>query len=383
MARTIEELVAGIAEAHDELDATANKAEELGQAPPELVATMQRLGVPMVKVPTEVGGDQLGMADQQRYFTALAYANPTAAWAGFNNAGAASMAAAVLPDAGVETVFGSNPAPLFAGLSALSGTFDFVEGGVEVSGAYRFASGVTHAEWILLPAIEAAKTEKAEKSANGGGLPVVRQLVVRADDANITGTWDVMALKGTGSLDVQLDKVFVPESLTADPFERPKRGGPMYTVGYAPFVSGENLGFTMGVAQRFMDELATYAKGKSRGSDGRLADRGAFQYEFGKGQLRLNAVRDNGLTQLALADERCRANDGLSDSDEQKIVAMAAYCTETAAEVVSHLFHFAGAGALFNENILQRLYRDTVGSAQHHVISNIAYDRFGQSLLAE
>jgi hypothetical protein len=61
---------------------------------------------------------------------------------------------------------------------------------------------------------------------------------------------------------------------------------------------------------------------------------------------------------------------------------MMAYCTESAANTVSHLFHFAGAGALFNSSILQRCFRDAHGSVQHHVASNIAYDRFGQSLLS-
>ena len=38
--------------------------------------------------------------------------------------------------------------------------------------------------------------------------------------------------------------------------------------------------------------------------------------------------------------------------------------------------------SLFDSNVLQRLFRDAHGSVQHHVASNIAYDRFGQHLLA-
>ena len=54
------------------MDATAGEAEALGQAPPALVDSLRRLRTPMVKAPTDIGGDQLGMADQQRYFEALA-----------------------------------------------------------------------------------------------------------------------------------------------------------------------------------------------------------------------------------------------------------------------------------------------------------------------
>ena len=49
---------------------------------------------------------------------------------------------------------------------------------------------------------------------------------------------------------------------------------------------------------------------------------------------------------------------------------------------VSRLYHFAGAEAIFNSSVLQRCFRDAHGSAMHHVASNVAYDTYGQELLA-
>jgi alkylation response protein AidB-like acyl-CoA dehydrogenase len=369
MARSIDALLDGVRARHDDLDATAAEADETGRAPDALLDVMRDLRVSMVKAPLEVGGDLLSFRDQLRYFEALSYSNPTAGWVGFNNAGAASMTAALFPQACLDEVFGSGESPFFAAVSNPSGTFVPVDGGIEVSGRYRYASGVLHSEWVMLPAIEAADE------------PGVRMFVVPASDITIDGTWDVMALKGTGSLDVVLDGVFVPEHRTVDPLPGPQRGGPRFAVGYQAFVSAENFGFTLGVCQRFLDELATYAGAKSRLLDGRLADRGAFQYELGKGQLQMNAARAYALDALGRADDLCEANAGLSADDEQDVVAMAAFCTESAVEVVTHLFHFAGAGAIFDSSILQRGLRDAQGSAQHHVASNIVYDRFGRRLL--
>lgn len=62
---------------------------------------------------------------------------------------------------------------------------------------------------------------------------------------------------------------------------------------------------------------------------------------------------------------------------------MLAYCTESAANAVSHLFHFAGASALMESSVLQRCFRDAHGSVQHQVASNTAYDRLGAALLAD
>ena len=368
--RTVAEAIDQIATAYDELDKYAFVAEELGTAPVELIDVMRTLRVPMIKAPPEVGGDHLLLADQQRYFESLSYANPTAGWIGFNHAGAAGKCGSMLSEEGCEAVFGPTGSPFIAAVAAPSGTFEVVEGGIQVTGTYKFASGIQHAEWLMVPAIEAAKR------------PSMRMAVVNASDFGTEGDWKVMALRGTGSVDAVLDKAFVPQHLTADVFAPPARGGPMYSLGYQTYVAGENLGFTLGVCQRFMDEVARYATTKSRGSDGRLADRGAFQYELGKGQLQVNAARAYGAKTLAEADGVCVANNGLTKTEEQQVVAMMAFSTESATKAVSHLFHFAGAGALFEDSVLQRCFRDVHGSSQHHVASNVVYDRFGQSLLA-
>lgn len=368
--RTIDELLDGVSARHADLAELAGTAEDLGTAPPELVAILADLREPLVKAPVEVGGDRIGLADQLRYFEALSHANATAGWIGFNHAGAAGMTAAILPDAGNELLFGGGKVPFIAAVAAPTGSFEFVDGGIELTGTYDYASGVSHSEWIMLPAVEVADQ------------PQVRMSLVRAADVEITGSWDVMALKGTGSLSASPSRVFVPTELTADPFAGPLRGGPMYCLGYQAYVSGENLGFTIGVCQRFIDEMGRYAVRKSRGSDGRLADRGAFQYELGKAQLQVDAARAHGLQTLGQAETRLASAGELTEGQQQDVTAMTAFATESAVNAISHLFHFAGAGALFNSNVLQRLFRDAHGSAQHHVASNVAYDRLGGRLLA-
>ncbi|NDF32729.1 MAG: hypothetical protein EB147_10970, partial [Acidimicrobiia bacterium] len=106
-----------------------------------------------------------------------------------------------------------------------------------------------------------------------------------------------------------------------------------------------------------------------------------FQYEFGKGSLAIDAARSFAIRTFEEADATLRIGRVLSMQQQSYLVGMLAYCTESAANTVSHLFHFAGAGALFNSSILQRCFRDAHGSVQHHVASNIAYDRHGQQLL--
>lgn len=370
-ARSIEQLVDEISALHSQFDATAAESEELGDAPQALVDLMRQIRVPMIKAPLEVGGDRLLLADQCRYFTALSYSNPTAAWTGFNHAGAAAAAGSRLSDEGIDLLFGSDPSPFLAAVAIPTGTFTRVDGGVLMNGTWNYASGVRHADWAMLTAIEAVEQ------------PTVTLAVIRTADATVHGDWNVMALKGTGSVSITAKDVFVPTALTVDPMEPAKRGGAIYGLNYTIFVAGENLGFTFGVCNRFIDELVVYARGKSRGFDGRLADRGAFQYELGKSSQQLQAVQAHALATLATVDDAMENGNEFTARDEAAVAAMTAYCTETAVSAISRLMSFAGAGALFNSSPLQRCFRDAQGSAQHLVASNQSLDRYGAVLLAD
>ena len=370
-ARSIEQLVDEISALHSQFDATAAESEELGDAPQALVDLMRQIRVPMIKAPLEVGGDRLLLADQCRYFTALSYSNPTAAWTGFNHAGAAAAAGSRLSDDGIDLLFGSDPSPFLAAVAIPTGTFTRVDGGVLMNGTWNYASGVRHADWAMLTAIEAVKQ------------PSVTLAVIRTADATVHGDWNVMALKGTGSVSITAKDVFVPTALTVDPMGPPKRGGAIYGLNYPIFVAGENLGFTFGVCNRFIDELVVYARGKSRGFDGRLADRGAFQYELGKSSQQLQAVQAHALATLATVDDAMENDKEFTARGEAAVAAMTAYCTETAVSAISRLMSFAGAGALFNSSPLQRCFRDAQGSAQHLVASNQSLDRYGAVLLAD
>ena len=370
-ARSIEQLVAEISTLHSQFDATAGESEELGDAPEALVDLMRQIRVPMIKAPLEVGGDRLLLADQCRYFTALSYSNPTAAWSGFNHAGAAAAAGSRLSDEGIDLLFGSDPSPFLAAVALPTGTFTRVDGGVLMNGTWNYASGVRHADWAMLTAIEAVEQ------------PSVTLAVIRTADATVHGDWNVMALKGTGSVSITAKDVFVPTALTVDPMEPAKRGGAIYGLNYTIFVAGENLGFTFGVCNRFIDELVVYARGKSRGFDGRLADRGAFQYELGKSSQQLQAVQAHALATLATVDDAMENGNEFTARGEAAVAAMTAYCTETAVSAISRLMSFAGAGALFNSSPLQRCFRDAQGSAQHLVASNQSLDRYGAVLLAD
>ena len=368
MSRSIEELVEVIRTHDEELGRTAVEADRQGSAPESLVDIMRAIRVPLVKVPAEVGGDNLTLAEQLQFFAALSYANATAGWVGFNHAGAASAAAAKLPAKGFAEVFGDGAVPFFAGVAAPTGQYTMANDGVVVSGRWKFASGCTHADWALLTTLE----------VDGSGI---RSVVIPRSEFDVTGEWNVMALKGTGSLDIACDDVFVPRHRTIEPRSDPERGGPEYAIPYPAYVAGENLGFTLGVTERFVDEAILFAKSKSRGFGSPLARRGAFEYEIGKARMQIASVRALGIDTMTKAWDQCQSVGIIDNRGIDEMMACVAYGSELCAEVVSHLYHFLGASAMFEGGVLERCFRDVHGSVQHLVASNEAYDRLGNDSL--
>ncbi|WP_330255762.1 acyl-CoA dehydrogenase family protein [Nocardia sp. NBC_00565] len=100
-----------------------------------------------------------------------------------------------------------------------------VEGGYELSGHWRSASGCTHASWALLSGVVMAD--------HGQPVEIATALVPRAD-YRIENVWDVVGLRGTGSDDLHADRVFVPEYRTLRNYDVALRRGPGQKLNSGP-----------------------------------------------------------------------------------------------------------------------------------------------------
>ena len=205
----------------------------------------------------------------------------------------------------------------------------------------------------------------------------------------IHDNWHVAGLRGSGSNDVSVAELFVPESFTLGalrPHARhpPKRGGPIFLLGLPGSVSNEHASFALGVAPLALDLIKDTAKSKRRGRGAAavtLADRPVFQRFVGEAELQLRAAR------LLTFEVHERAWEVVCDGDapdpalEAEMRASAVYCTEVGVEIATQAFRFAGGAALHLENKLQKCLRDANAAAQHLAVSDVAYENLGQFYL--
>lgn len=295
------------------------------------------------------------------------------------NATAIGNAGAFLQDDAIAEIFNGGRIPRAATVGGQTSTGVPTEGGYLISGQWPFTSGVPHAEWICLG---------ARIRAHPDDEPEVRTCFVRASSVRIHDNWQVAGLKGSGSNDVSCEHLFVPESFTWARLGRLRgvrqRGGPIFILGMPGSVSNEHAAVALGIARLALDEIKVAAASKRRGrglAATTLVDRGVFQHFVAEAELRLRAVRMMTLDVHEQAWQTVCGGVSPEPQLEAEMRASAVMCTETALDIATQAFRFAGGAALHLENKLQMCLRDANAAAQHFAVSDVAYENLGQYYL--
>src|ERR1051326_6507261 len=131
----------------------------------------------------------------------VSYGDPSAGWVLMAAALATGTAAAYLDQQAVDQLFSGGRRPVIAGQGTKPGTAVARDKGFLLSGSWSFASGIKSATHIHPLAI-----------IEGSGE--ARIFVLPVQQAELIENWDVLGLRGTGSIDYRIDQVFVPESYT-------------------------------------------------------------------------------------------------------------------------------------------------------------------------
>lgn len=204
-----------------------------GNVPAETVAEMQEAGFFRILQPKRWGGYEMHPNTFFEVQKALAEGCMSTGWI-YGVLGCHPYELALFHDEAQREVWGDNGgAMLVSSTYQPVGKVEKVEGGFYLSGRWGFSSGSTHCGWVLLGALN---------FDTDGGPPDMRTfLLPRGDYQVIEGTWDVFGLQGTGSFDILVERVFVPEHRThraSDGFACTNPGqaendGPLYRLPWA------------------------------------------------------------------------------------------------------------------------------------------------------
>ncbi|MCW0197566.1 acyl-CoA dehydrogenase family protein [Sphingopyxis sp.] len=215
------------------LKARARQTTLDGNVPAETVAEMKEAGFFRILQPKRWGGYEMHPNVFFAVQKALAEGCMSTGWI-YGVLGCHPYELALFHDQAQRDVWGDNNGEMLVSSTYQPvGKVEKVEGGFYLSGRWGFSSGSTHCGWVLLGAIN---------FDTSGGPPDMRTfLLPRTDYQVIEGTWDVFGLQGTGSFDILVERVFVPEHRThkaSDGFACANPGqaendGPLYRLPWA------------------------------------------------------------------------------------------------------------------------------------------------------
>jgi alkylation response protein AidB-like acyl-CoA dehydrogenase len=344
----------------------AAENEAAGRLVPEVVEALTEGRTLGMWVPAALGGSELTPRQSLEVLEQLAYGDASTSWVVMAAALSVGVAGAYLPDAGVAEIFAGEAIPVMAGQGTRPGTAKPVTGGYEVSGSWSFASGIKHAAFIHTAAI-----------VEGTGEP--RIFNPRVDEATLTDNWDVLGLRATGSIDYELDAVFVPEERSHPVLiDVPLRGGSLYRLGIINFAGICHSGWALGVGRRLLDELRELVVAKA-GRAGTVTDSDAFHESFAEAEVRLRAARALVFETWADIEETLDAGEPCTVRQDTLNRLALNNVTWSVHAVAQFVYAAAGTTAL-RAGAIQRYFRDLHAGTQHITSASAVKQACGREL---
>jgi len=337
-----------------------------GRLAEPVVDGLHREGLLGMWVPRSLGGAELDPVSSLEVIESLAYGDASAGWVLMAAALAIGSGAAYLGDSAVATLFGGKRLPVIAGQGTRPGTAVPREGGFELSGSWSFASGIKHGTHIHTLGLVQGTNEP-------------RIFVLPVEQATLVDNWDVMGLRGTGSIDYKIDSAFVPEAYTHFAVtETPKRGGALYTLGIIGFAGMAHSGWACGIGRRMLDELASVIQQRG-GSAGPQGGSASFQEGFAKAEAVYRSARAFVYEVWRDVRETLERGAKLSVRQHSLIRLAMANVTWSAHDVALFVYRSGGTAAL-RAGTMQRLFRDMHAGIQHITSSPPVYQAVGREL---
>ncbi len=182
----------------------ADEAERLRIVPEASIKELEETGFFRMLQPQRFDGLE---SDPVDFYTAVRLISSACGSTGWVSSvvGVHPWQVALFADEAQQAVWGSDTSTRLSSSYAPTGKAVQTDGGYALSGKWSFSSGCDHCSWVLLGGLV----------FNADGQVVdFRTFMVPRENYQIVDVWNVVGLRGTGSNDILVDDVFVPEAFT-------------------------------------------------------------------------------------------------------------------------------------------------------------------------
>ena len=361
--------------------ANSARAESERKVPVENVEALRDAGFFKSLQPAKFGGIQIGADEYVPAVVDIAQSCASTAWA-MGLLAQHSHLIALMSTELQEEIWGDDSDVLLSSSVAAINPCTEVNGGVRLTGSWGWSSGCDHAQWAILgfkravPALD--------------GMPLPHFAVVPMSDVIKIDDWHVAALCGTGSKTLRLDDVFVPEhriEFLFDLIGGNSRGfGSHPGIFHAPFTPWFSLGFSavsLGISMRFMHLYMERVKSRTRAYTGAAEINSVpAMLRVAESHHQLAAVRATLEKDWKSMTDHALSSRMPSPDVEVHWRANQSYATKLSIEALDRLLQASGGSIFFDDNEMQRLWRDSKMTGAHAYSDyDIARQRHGRHLL--
>ena len=341
----------------------AAEAEDLRRLPDATIADFRAEGMGRLLLPARYGGEQAPFSAILEPVRRMAHGCASSAWTlGFYILH--NWMLALFDERAQDEVFTDGPVLCPAPL-APTGRGLPVEGGVRLSGRWSWATGIMAADWVMVGALCGPDDEMYPALA-----------LLPADQVRVEDVWHTAGMRATGSNDVVVDDVMVPQHRlvkVADIYAGTAPGAALHGAATYrwPMVPALALVASMpalGAAEHVADVFAARLGERVLAYSGvAQKQQPAAQIRLGDARVRLRAL--DGLLRETVATLESMVADGarIPRAVRARARVAAAHIVHESRSVIADLLESSGASAQFLDSPLQRAKRD-VDVISGHVV---------------
>ncbi len=356
----------------------AEVSDRQGHLASEVAQGMALAGLYRVAVPESIGGGEAHPLTQVQTIEAVSRIHGSTGWnlmIGIENMG---ILGAMYRRDVMQSLY-ADPGLIIAGSLNPLGKALREDGGYRISGQWPFASGVHNAQYFWGQSV-IMENDVPLRDDKG---PIFCESMIPADQFEIIETWDVSGLRGSGSHDVRVVDVFVPDRFISQAARTiPIESGTLYRLPLYSRLAYNKIGVATGIARAAIESfIALATQKKPRGSGKVLAMRSDAQRAVAEAERLLGSARSYAFEQIASLWDTV---DKGSRPDARQKALLQLSCSGAANEsvrAVDMLYSAAGASANFVSNPLERCMRDVLVVRQHIMVSPQYTEAIGRVLL--
>ncbi|XSG86075.1 MAG: acyl-CoA dehydrogenase family protein [Methylohalobius sp. ZOD2] len=376
---TIDSLLSAVGEIEPLIRRYAETAERERKLAAPVAKAMHKAGLYRLWRPKAFGGFELDPISAFRIIEAVSRIDSAAGW-NLQVSVAHDMFAPWFGDRAAEEIFGYDAIPVGAFNPARKAVP--VAGGYRISGRTSFVSGAHHAT-VFLGFANIYDGDRLRLSADGN--PEILLIAVPASEAEVAGNWNTMGMRGSGSYDVEMRDVFIPDhwAVPWGALEKPGSAyqGPLYRLTVWPAIAAL-VPPAFGIARAAIDEAIETITSKTPAYDKKtLKDQTVAQSQLARAEAKLSASRAFFFDVFEAAWREAVAGEPIAVALKSRMQLASTHAVLECAKAVDLIHEIVGASGIRKEYPFERHFRDIHVITQHGFLNAGKLASVGQIML--